>query len=145
MEFYNEFLKNRIENKKFTHSYLFESKDSKIANEDALKFAKYLISGGERGLFSGNTIFTDLKIVFPVKNNIGIDEVREVISFFSTYPEREKKVVIIRDAQFLRKESANALLKTLEKPPFYGVIILITDNIQKIIPTVVSRYCCYNS
>ena len=65
MEFYNEFLKNRIENKKFTHSYLFESKDSKIANEDALKFAKYLISGGERGLFSGNTIFTDLKIVFP--------------------------------------------------------------------------------
>ena len=78
MEFYNEFLKNRIENKKFTHSYLFESKDSKIANEDALKFAKYLISGGERGLFSGNTIFTNLKIVFPIKNNIGIDEVREV-------------------------------------------------------------------
>ena len=144
MEFYNEFLKNRIENKKFTHSYLFESKDSKIANEDALKFAKYLISGGERGLFSGNTIFTDLKIVFPVKNNIGIDEVREVISFFSTYPEREKKVVIIRDAQFLRKESANALLKTLEEPPFYGVIILVTDNIQKIIPTVVSRCSIVN-
>lgn len=144
MELYNEFLKNQIENKKFTHSYLFESKDLEIANEDALKFAKYLISGGESDLFSEKKLFTDLKIVLPVKNNIGIDEVREVTSFFSTYPERERKVVIIRDAQFLRKESANALLKTLEEPPFYGVIILVTDNIQKIIPTVVSRCSIVN-
>ncbi len=49
------------------------------------------------------------------------------------------KVYIINDAEHLNEESQNALLKTLEEPPKHTVIILIAENIQSFLPTVVSR------
>ena len=45
----------------------------------------------------------------------------------------------IRDAQDLGIEGQNALLKVLEEPPKYGVFLLLTDNPEKILPTVRSR------
>lgn len=50
-----------------------------------------------------------------------------------------KKVYIINDADLMTKEAQNCLLKTLEEPPEYVVIILIVTNESNILPTIKSR------
>ncbi len=78
---------------------------------------------------------------FPGKNTfIGIDTIRELKkeASFKRYEGRQK-VFIISEADQMRVEAANALLKLLEEPPPDLVIILITANIYKILPTIKSR------
>lgn len=50
-----------------------------------------------------------------------------------------RKVAILEDADYLFEEGANALLKTLEEPPFKSVIILISSSEQRQLPTIRSR------
>ena len=50
-----------------------------------------------------------------------------------------KKVYIINDADLMTKEAQNCLLKTLEEPPEYIVIILIVSNESKMLTTIKSR------
>ena len=50
-----------------------------------------------------------------------------------------KKVFILRDAERLTNESANAILKILEEPPADAVIILVASSPSQLLPTVVSR------
>ena len=51
----------------------------------------------------------------------------------------DKKVYIIDDAEFLNTTSQNTLLKTLEEPPKYVVIILIASRTSSFLPTIISR------
>ena len=51
----------------------------------------------------------------------------------------QKKVYIINDSQKMTKEAQNSLLKTLEEPPEYVVIILITENENLLLNTIKSR------
>jgi DNA polymerase III subunit delta' len=50
-----------------------------------------------------------------------------------------RKVAIIDDADYLNKEGANSLLKTLEEPPPKSVLILIGTSLQRQLPTIRSR------
>jgi DNA polymerase-3 subunit delta' len=74
------------------------------------------------------------------KKNISIEQIRIFIndlslsSFFGSY-----KVGIIKEADNLSIESANALLKTLEEPREKVVIVLIADNLESIPKTIISR------
>ncbi len=79
--------------------------------------------------------------LFPGKNTfIGIDTIRELKkeSGFKLY-EGMRKVFIISQADQMRVEAANALLKLLEEPPANLVLILTTANIHRILPTIKSR------
>jgi DNA polymerase-3 subunit delta' len=81
------------------------------------------------------------QVNFPGKNTfIGIDTIRELKkeAGFKLY-EGRKKVFIISEADQMRIEAANALLKLLEEPPQNLVLILITAKIYKILPTIKSR------
>lgn len=71
---------------------------------------------------------------------IGIDTIRELKleARFKLY-EGKKKVYIISEADRMRTEAANAILKLLEEPPANLMLILITSNIYKILPTIKSR------
>ncbi len=70
----------------------------------------------------------------------GIDEIRELREGVKFVPTKSKyKVFIIDESHQLTKEAANALLKTLEEPPHHVIFILATTEIQKMIPTIVSR------
>ncbi|NLH92729.1 MAG: DNA polymerase III subunit delta' [Candidatus Cloacimonetes bacterium] len=53
--------------------------------------------------------------------------------------EASHRICIIEDADMMNTETANAFLKTLEEPPESTVIILTTDNLAKLLPTIVSR------
>ncbi len=69
---------------------------------------------------------------------------RESIAFLSkklelSIHEAKYRVVIIENADMMNIPTANAFLKTLEEPPARTVIILITERLQKILPTILSR------
>jgi DNA polymerase-3 subunit delta' len=74
------------------------------------------------------------------KKNISVEQVREFIrilgmsSFLNSY-----KIGIIKHAETLSEEAANALLKTLEEPKDKVVIILITSDLEALPQTIVSR------
>ncbi len=81
------------------------------------------------------------RVVFPGKNVfISIDTIRELKydAKFKLY-EGKKKVYIISDADDMRPEAANALLKILEEPPDNLMLILTTSRIHRILLTIRSR------
>lgn len=80
-------------------------------------------------------------------NIISVDEIREqVIDSICIKPYKSKyKIYIIPDAQLMNAQAQNALLKTVEEPPEYGVLMLLTSNIDKLLPTVQSRCVVLNT
>ena len=50
-----------------------------------------------------------------------------------------KKIYIINECEKMTVQAQNALLKTLEEPPAYGVILLLTTNVEALLPTILSR------
>ena len=82
----------------------------------------------------------DLKIVETTKGSIKIDQIREIRKDIELKPFRnKKKVYIINKAEKMTIEASNCLLKTIEEPPYYAIIILICSKIDPILPTIVSR------
>lgn len=77
---------------------------------------------------------------------LGVDEIREqLVNDVMIKPySRERKVYIIPDAQDMTIQAQNALLKTLEEPPEYVVIILLTINSMLLLPTIISRCVILN-
>ncbi len=73
-------------------------------------------------------------------SNRGVDEIRNLKESIRTSPSASRfKVYIIDEAHMLTKDAWNALLKTLEEPPAYVVIILATTEIEKVPATISSR------
>ena len=83
------------------------------------------------------------KIIIPGATRIRINSIRELRkSLYLKSDDVGRKIVLIFDAHLLssgQAESANALLKILEEPPHNTTIILITDNKDKLLPTILSR------
>ncbi len=73
-------------------------------------------------------------------SNRGVDEIRNLKESIRTAPASARfKVYIIDEAHMLTKDAWNALLKTLEEPPAYIIIILATTEIEKVPATIASR------
>ncbi len=75
------------------------------------------------------------------EETIGINDIREGLNDdIVIKPYRsEKKIYIIEDAQKMTRQAQNALLKTLEEPPSYAVIIMTTTSAEAMLQTVLSR------
>jgi DNA polymerase III subunit delta' len=80
--------------------------------------------------------------VLPIKDSIGIDAIRQVKSFLdkkTTGGGKIRRVVLIGDAHTMTTEAQNALLKALEEPPADTMLILTTNDIAALKPTILSR------
>ncbi|WP_376793401.1 DNA polymerase III subunit delta' [Thermoflexus sp.] len=78
--------------------------------------------------------------VLPEGSSLKIDQVREVQRLLAHTPvEGPYRIVLFDQAEAMTTEAANALLKTLEEPPSYGVLMLIAPSPESLLPTVVSR------
>ena len=79
-------------------------------------------------------------------NTISVDDIRtQVGATIQVKPYASKyKVYIISEAEKMNDNAQNALLKTLEEPPEYAVIILLTDNVNSLLPTILSRCVVLN-
>ena len=76
----------------------------------------------------------------PSTRTVKVDFVREIRSDMFIRPnEGIKKIYLFPRAQDMGLEAQNALLKVLEEPPAYGVFLLLTDNPEKLLPTIRSR------
>lgn len=85
-------------------------------------------------------IHPDVYRVLPELRDIRIDTIRAVERFLRTGPlEAPYKVILMYEAEKLNPESGNALLKSLEEPPSYALFILITEHLNQILPTIISR------
>ena len=80
-------------------------------------------------------------MVHEKPNSIGIDEIRgQLINDVGIRPyESPYKIYIVNDADKLTLQAQNALLKTIEEPPAYAVILLLADNPDALLPTITSR------
>ncbi|MDP9109620.1 MAG: DNA polymerase III subunit delta', partial [Pseudomonadota bacterium] len=72
--------------------------------------------------------------------DIRIDQIRALANFMNLSTHRRgKRVVLLYPAEALNGPSANALLKTLEEPPPDTVFLMVTDSIDRLLPTILSR------
>ncbi len=73
-------------------------------------------------------------------SNTGVDNIRDLREKVNYAPnEARKKVYIIDEVHMLSTPASNALLKTLEEPPPHVMFILATTEVQKLLPTILSR------
>ncbi|HCY61651.1 MAG TPA: DNA polymerase III subunit delta' [Oxalobacteraceae bacterium] len=71
---------------------------------------------------------------------IRIDQIRALADFMNVSTHRQgKRVVLLYPAEALNSASANALLKTLEEPPPDTVFLLISNSLDRLLPTILSR------
>ncbi len=142
-------LKSAIDNNQVSHSYLFQGEESVGKKKLAMFFAKTLLCDKKGNTPCNNCSschkfdsfnHPDFLLIESEKNIIKKEKIDDFLKTIQTYPlEGDRKVVIIDNSHFMRLETQNALLKTLEEPPNYMNIILITDNVQKLIGTIQSR------
>lgn len=87
---------------------------------------------------SGN--HPDIQRIAPEKGSITIDVIRDMQMDVQVRPYMgERKIYMIEDAHTMNVYAQNALLKTLEEPPKFIVIILLTDRTESLLPTIQSR------
>ncbi len=93
-----------------------------------------------RRIYSGS--FTDITILKkdPSKATIGVDELRKIREeMYLSAIESTYKVYIIKDADKMTVNAQNALLKVLEEPPSGVIIMLLCEEIDKMLITIRSR------
>lgn len=137
-----------INNGKYSHSYLFLGISGIGKKMIAKEFAKMILCDGEEKYCnkcksciefdSGNN--PDFAEINPDGNNVKIEQIRELQRKIVEPPIiSNKKVYIIDEADSMTKEAQNCLLKTLEEPPEFAVIILIGSNESNFLSTIKSR------
>lgn len=129
-----KYLTNCIENKNFSHSYIFSGIKGVGKYTFAKDFAKCILE---------DSMMQDYYELGPDGKSIKVAQIRELQNVINIKPIFSKKsVYIIDDADLMTIEAQNSLLKTLEEPPEYAVIILIVHNERSVLSTVKSR--CIN-
>lgn len=128
---------NFLENDNISHAYLFSGKKGIGKAKFAKEFAKRLLK------VDNLESSPDFKYITKRedKKDILVEQIRkDVIDDIYISPvSGKRKVYIIDDAHLLNIASQNSLLKTLEEPPKYAVIILISSNTNAFLPTILSR------
>lgn len=79
-------------------------------------------------------------------NTIGVEDIRTRInSDIGIKPySSPRKIYIMNEGEKMTVQAQNALLKTLEEPPEYAVILILTTNVEALLPTILSRCVVLN-
>lgn len=151
-----EHMQNALSGKKISHAYIINGEKSSGKEFIAKVFAMALQC--ERGgtdpcqechschqALSGNQPDI-IRLTHEKPNTISVDDIRAQINndvgikpYSSPY-----KVYIVNEAEKMTVQAQNAILKTLEEPPEYAVILLLTSNLNSLLPTILSRCVVLN-
>ena len=163
-----KFLQNYLQAKERPHALLFSGAAGLGKRTLALKFAKALLCFQHNGtdgceacrlmnLQDGNLSHPDFVLVQHewddkkdrliivslkdrLRDTIIIDQIRELTAKTALAPVMSQtRVCIVEDADTMVPAAANAFLKLLEEPPAGWVIILLAANVNKLLPTIMSR------
>lgn len=132
-----EILSKSITSGNISHAYLFFGNSGIGKFEFACEFAKQILKTDNL------ENHPDFKVISKMsdKKDILVEQIRkELIDNVYIVPAAgDRKVYIINDAESLNIASQNTLLKTLEEPPKYITIILVSSNISAFLTTILSR------
>lgn len=144
-------IKNSMEKNRLSHAYLFEGQKGIGKQETGLLVAKsiFCLSPIDRYIPCENCInckrinhgnHPDIHIVEPDGQSIKKQQIQMLQEEFSkTGVESKKKLYMIIHADRMTVNAANSLLKFLEEPHAGTYAILITEQMQRILPTILSR------
>ncbi|MDE6015097.1 MAG: DNA polymerase III subunit delta' [Acetatifactor sp.] len=151
-----EHLQNALSAKKISHAYIINGEKSSGKEFIAKVFAMALQCEKEglepcqechacKQALSGNQPDI-IRLSHEKPNTISVDDIRSQINndvaikpYSSPY-----KIYIVNEAEKMTQQAQNALLKTLEEPPEYAVILLLTANVNALLPTILSRCVVLN-
>ena len=140
-------LRKTIENNLISHSYIFQGVEGIGKILFAKEFARAILCDDKTGddscksciMFNSNN-HPDFMLLNEKEEVIKIDEIRNLIKKVVEKPIISKnKVCIINAADKMTKDAQNCLLKTLEEPPEYMTIILVSSNENLLLTTIKSR------
>lgn len=141
--------KNAIINGQIAHSYIFEGPKSIGKKAIAIALAKTLLCEKKLteacGTCGSCVQFEhenqpDFKIIDNLENTIKKSDIQELQKDIKIKPFKgNRKVYIVCQAENMTAEAQNSFLKTLEEPPDFAIIILTTENKEKLLPTIISR------
>src|SRR5256886_10597099 len=118
-------------------AYLFHGPPGVGERRAAIAFAAELI--GETARVERGT-HPDLYVLEPVGDQVLIDEIRALRRDLHMRPfEASRRVYVVLEAHAMNDAAADALLKDLEEPPEYAVIVLVADDIGPLPETIRSR------
>lgn len=141
---------NIIKNNKISHAYLFEKNNNEDASDIILSFVKALLCPNSKlncssevcnickRIDDGN--YPEIKIINPDGMWIKKDQMIDLQKEFSKKKvEGLYRIYIINDCEKLNKYASNSILKFLEEPADDIIAILVTNNINLIMDTIISR------
>ena len=144
-----DYLINAFKAGKLSHAYLLAGEDAQKRRDLADQAAAYILCNtgeacgkchGCRQVLAGT--HPDLiRVTHEKPQTLSVQEVRDqVCATAGIRPfQNGRKIYIIDDAQMMNEHGQNALLKTIEEPPEYIVILLLADNEKKLLETIRSR------
>ncbi len=146
-----EYLQNVISTGTFSHAYIISGEKNSGKEFIARIFARTLQC--ERGgtepcdeCHSCKQALSDnhpdiIRVTHEKPNSIGVEDIRsQVNSDMGIKPySGPYKIYMINEGEKMTVQAQNALLKTLEEPPSYGVILILTTSTEALLPTIVSR------
>ncbi len=119
------------------HAYLFHGPRGVGKRRAALAFAGELLGDPDR---VARNIHPDLYVLEPLGDQIRIDPIRALRRDLHMRPfEAERRVYLVLRAHLMNEDAADALLKDLEEPPPYAIIVLVADELGLLPPTIRSR------
>jgi DNA polymerase-3 subunit delta' len=141
-------LENSVKKDRLSHAYLFEGEQGTKKFETALYFAQLLLCTADDKPCGEchncrrikHMTHPNLYVVEPIKNSIRKQQIIDLQQEFSkTGLEEGPKIYIIKELDTINISAANSLLKFLEEPHPNTYAILTTANINKVLPTIISR------
>ncbi|NIZ51675.1 DNA polymerase III subunit delta', partial [Clostridioides difficile] len=132
-DFAKKYLTNSIKKNKLNNAYMFEGMDGIGKKKFADELSKLLLD------YENLENSPDYVLIKPDGNSIKIAQIRNLQSDIVIRPHKDYKIYIINNAEKMTVEAQNALLKTLEEPPNYAIIILVTNNKESLLETIKSR------
>ena len=151
-----EHLQNAISAKKISHAYIINGEKSSGKEFIARVFAMTLQceKGGTEPCQECHSCKQALsanqpdiiRVTHEKPNTIGVDDIRTQINTdIAIKPySSPRKIYIIQEGEKMTAQAQNALLKTLEEPPAYAVILILTTNVDALLPTILSRCVVLN-
>ncbi|HLX31718.1 MAG TPA: hypothetical protein VKR79_03000 [Gaiellaceae bacterium] len=119
------------------HAYLFHGPAGVGKRKLARLFAAELL--GDHGRVERGT-HPDLYLLEPLGEQVRIDDVRELRRDLHMRPfEADRRVYLVFGADSLNEDAADALLKDLEEPPPYAVVVLVAERLGPLPETIRSR------
>jgi DNA polymerase-3 subunit delta' len=119
------------------HAYLFHGPRGVGKRRAGLAFAGELLRDPNR---VARGVHPDLYVLEPLGDQIRIDPIRDLRRDLHMRPfEADRRVYLVLRAHLMNEDAADALLKDLEEPPPYAVIVLVADELGLLPPTIRSR------